>query len=54
MLLEHVEIGRNIVVKLIEKGVTTLQLRCAKPREHESTCSSAMVTCDVPLSKAQW
>jgi hypothetical protein len=39
------------VKNLIEKGATTLQLRYAKPREHESTCSSAMVTCDMPLLK---
>jgi hypothetical protein len=51
ILLEQVEIGSNIVVKLIEKGATTLQLRSTKPHEHESTCSGTMVTCDMPLSK---
>ncbi len=36
---------------LIVKGATTLQLHFAKPHEHKNTCSSAMVTCDMPGSK---
>ncbi len=39
------------MVELIEMGVATLQLCSTKPPEHESACSSAMATCDVPPSK---
>jgi hypothetical protein len=39
------------MVEVIEKKATTLQLRFAKPCEHENACSNAMVTCVVPLLK---
>lgn len=51
ILLEQVEIGSNIVPKLIEKGQIILQLYSTKPREHKNIYNSAMATCDVPASK---
>ncbi len=50
-MLEEVEIGGNIMPKLIKKEATTLQLYFANPCKHGNACNSAMATCVMPLLK---